>query len=83
VFGEDLNYPTVLTPRGNIPLEVTGGDIKNGVQLIGDEFVRRENAECLWIPGRCQSIQIVIEVKTSPVDHLSEELSYCFHATLL
>lgn len=52
VFRKDLYYPAIITAWGNIPLEITRGDIENGVQLVGDEFIRRENAECFWIPRK-------------------------------
>lgn len=50
VFGKDLDDTSALAARGDIPLEITAGFLEDGVQLVGDQFVRREDAECFWVP---------------------------------
>ncbi len=50
VLGKDFNYTTPLAARGYIPLEVTAAVIEDGVELVGDQFIRREDSECSGIP---------------------------------
>ena len=47
-----LNDTTTFAARGYIPLEVTVTVIKDSVELVGDEFIRREDAERLRVPER-------------------------------
>jgi len=52
VLRKYLDDTTTFATRGYIPLEVTVTVIKDSVELVGDEFIRRENAERLRVSER-------------------------------
>ena len=52
VFGQDLHDTSTLVPASDIPLEVTATIPENGVKLVGDKLIRREDTEALRVPGK-------------------------------
>ena len=52
VFGQDLHDTSTLVPASDIPLEVTTTIPENGVKLVGDKLIRREDTEALRVPGK-------------------------------
>lgn len=50
MFGQDLDDSSTLVPGSDIPLEVTSAVTKDGVELVGDELIGREDTEALRVP---------------------------------
>ena len=50
MLGQYLNDTTTFGAGGYVPLEITTAVIENGIQLVGDEFVGREDAERFGVP---------------------------------
>ena len=54
VLRQKLNDTSALRARSDIPLEVTAAISKDGVKLVRDELVGREDTESCWVPmNRC------------------------------
>ena len=45
VFGQNFYDTSTLVPASDIPLEVTTTIPENGVKLVGDKLIRREDTE--------------------------------------
>ena len=50
VLREHLNNAPTLSSRSYIPLEVSAAVPESGIKLVGDKFIRGEDAECMRVP---------------------------------
>ena len=50
MFGKDLDDSSSVRARCRIPLEVPTSRLEYGIELVGEELVRGEDSERLWIP---------------------------------
>lgn len=49
VLRQNLDDTSTICTSGLVPLEVTTGVLKDGIKLVGDKFVGREDAEGLRV----------------------------------
>ena len=49
MFRQDFNNTTTAGARSNVPLEVSACVFEDGIELVRDELIGREDPECLWV----------------------------------
>ncbi len=59
MFGQDLDNSSTLVSGSHIPLEVTSAVTKDGVELVGNELIGREDTEALRVP-RIDTAELVL-----------------------